>query len=189
LFSGQGVHPVESRVLSVPSKRISLLRTGRYLFSISSFRRLVTASVVGYLFFAGLRTFALVFATRYYGLAETALALPVLVIGAAAITGTNAGGRLADALLRRGKRTARLVFAALGYLVAAIGFAPGLPVTAVPLVVAFFALGAAGPGGANPPLDAARLDIVPGRLWGRAESVRTLTRLAAEAIAPECSSR
>jgi predicted MFS family arabinose efflux permease len=184
LFSGEGVHPTQSRVLRDPSAHWSFLRTVRYLLSIPSFRRLVVASVVGYFFFAGLRAFAVVFAMRYYRLAESALTVPLLVIGAAAILATISGGRLADALLRRGKHTARLVVAATGYLFAAIGFAPGLLVTALPLAVAFLAVGAAGLGAANPPLDAARLDIVPGQLWGRAESVRTLTRLAAEAVAP-----
>jgi len=46
----------------------------------------------------------------------------------------------------------------------------------------FFA--AAGIGGANPPLDAARLDLMHSRLWGRAEAVRTFLRSALEAIAP-----
>jgi hypothetical protein len=37
---------------------------------------------------------------------------------------------------------------------------------------------------ANPPLDAARLDIMPAGLWGRAESVRTVVRSGAQALAP-----
>ena len=37
---------------------------------------------------------------------------------------------------------------------------------------------------ANPPLDAARLDIMPAGLWGRAESVRTFLRSLAQASAP-----
>ncbi len=37
---------------------------------------------------------------------------------------------------------------------------------------------------ANPPLDAARLDIMPPGLWGRAESVRTFLRSLAQALAP-----
>ena len=37
---------------------------------------------------------------------------------------------------------------------------------------------------ANPPLDAARLDIVPSALWGRAESARTLARSLAQALGP-----
>jgi hypothetical protein len=37
---------------------------------------------------------------------------------------------------------------------------------------------------ANPPLDAARLDIMPAGLWGRAESTRTVVRSLAQAVAP-----
>ena len=52
--------------------------------------------------------------------------------------------------------------------------------TAVPyLVAAAFFLGAQ-----NPPLDAARLDIMPPLLWGRAEAVRTMLRSLAMALAP-----
>lgn len=36
----------------------------------------------------------------------------------------------------------------------------------------------------NPPLDAARLDIMPSLLWGRAEGVRTLLRQTAQGAAP-----
>ena len=36
----------------------------------------------------------------------------------------------------------------------------------------------------NPPLDAARLDIMPPYLWGRAEAVRTFLRGMAQALAP-----
>ena len=38
--------------------------------------------------------------------------------------------------------------------------------------------------GQGPPLDAARLDIVPSQLWGRAEAVRTFIRSAAQSLAP-----
>src|SRR5256885_3622861 len=48
----------------------------------------------------------------------------------------------------------------------------------------FFMAGAAALSAANPPLDAARLDIMPPGLWGRAESVRTLLRTGGQAIAP-----
>src|SRR5262249_56811578 len=36
----------------------------------------------------------------------------------------------------------------------------------------------------TPPLDAARLDIMPPLLWGRAEGVRTFLRTTAQALAP-----
>jgi hypothetical protein len=51
------------------------------------------------------------------------------------------------------------------------------------LAMPFIVLGAATLAATNPPLDAARLDLVPPWLWGRAESVRTVLRLAAESVA------
>ena len=39
-------------------------------------------------------------------------------------------------------------------------------------------------GAANPPLDAARIDVVPRRLLGRAEGLRSLLRNSADASAP-----
>jgi hypothetical protein len=37
---------------------------------------------------------------------------------------------------------------------------------------------------ANPPLDAARLDVVPAGLWGRAQSTRSFMSSIAQALAP-----
>jgi hypothetical protein len=54
------------------------------------------------------------------------------------------------------------------------------PYIALPLLVA----GAGLLGAANPPLDAARIDIVPQPLLGRAESVRSVLRGAADTSAP-----
>ncbi len=48
----------------------------------------------------------------------------------------------------------------------------------------FDVAGAALISAANPPLQAARLDIVPAGLWGRAESVRTFVRSVAQGVAP-----
>ena len=48
----------------------------------------------------------------------------------------------------------------------------------------FDVAGAALLSAANPPLDAARLDIMPAGLWGRAESTRTVLRSLAQAVAP-----
>src|SRR6187200_3598143 len=54
------------------------------------------------------------------------------------------------------------------------------PLNALPYIsLAVLALAAQ-----NPPLDAARLDIVPALLWGRAEGVRTFLRTVAQAFAP-----
>ncbi len=45
-------------------------------------------------------------------------------------------------------------------------------------------LAALGLSAQNPPLNAARLDIMPPLLWGRAEGIRTFLRTAAQALAP-----
>jgi len=97
----------------------SLWRAVSYLLRIPTVRLLIVASSVGYFFFAGLRTFAVVFVERDFHVSQTVLSGLVPVVGAA-----------------------------------------------------------------NPALDAARLDIVPGALWGRAESLRTVLRLTGEAAAP-----
>lgn len=73
---------------------------------------------------------------------------------------------------------------AAAFLLAAALFIPGLLTTSLLLATPLLFLAAAGVGGANPPLDAARLDIIHSRLWGRAESVRTVVRTLLEAAAP-----
>jgi hypothetical protein len=54
------------------------------------------------------------------------------------------------------------------------------PLTALPYI-AFAALFLSAQ---NPPIDAARLDIVHPLLWGRAEGIRTFLRTMAQAFAP-----
>jgi hypothetical protein len=48
----------------------------------------------------------------------------------------------------------------------------------------YVTVAAAGLSAQNPPIDAARLDIMPSRLWGRAEGARTFLRTLAQALAP-----
>jgi hypothetical protein len=59
-----------------------------------------------------------------------------------------------------------------------------LVATKVTPAVWFDVAGAALLSAANPPLNAARLDIVPSGLWGRAESTRTVVRSLAQALSP-----
>lgn len=179
-----GVPPVSDRVLHRDPADLPLWRAAWYVLSIPTFRLLIVASAVGYFFFAGLRTFGLVFVERHYGVGQAQLTGYLLLVGVGALAGAILGGRVADAWLRRGRASARVLVPAIGYTAVAVLFAPALLTTwllfALPLIVVAAAMLAA----ANPPLDAARLDIVTGRLWGRAESVRTLLRLSAEALAP-----
>ncbi|TWH70156.1 hypothetical protein [Micromonospora olivasterospora] len=142
------------------------------------------ASATGYFFLAGLRTFVVVFVVWHFGISQTAFAGPLLLIGAAALAGVVLAGRLSDRALARGRVDVRIVVPAVGYTAAAVLFIPGLWLASLAAALPLIALGTAALAAANPPLDAARLDIVPGQLWGRAESLRTVLRLVAEAAAP-----
>lgn len=54
----------------------------------------------------------------------------------------------------------------------------------LPLAMVFAFVAAIGLGGINPPLNAARLDIVHSRLWGTAEAVRTTLVSISTGLAP-----
>ncbi|MCX4469466.1 MFS transporter [Micromonospora sp. NBC_01655] len=182
--SARGVVPASDRVLTGDPSGQSLARAAGYLLSIPTNRLLIVASAMGYFFFAGMRTFIVVFAVRHFGISQTALGALVPVIGVVAVTGTVLAGRLTDRALARGHTNVRVVVPAAGFVAAALLFVPGVWFTSVAVALPLIALGAGALAVSNPPLDAARLDIVPGRLWGRAESLRTVLRLAAEATAP-----
>jgi MFS family permease len=94
------------------------------------------------------------------------------------------GGRLGDALLRRGVLNGRLIVAASGASLATIAFVPALLTHHTMSALPFLVLAAFGLSAQNPPLDAARLDIMVPSLWGRAEGIRTFLRTAAQALAP-----
>jgi MFS family permease len=91
---------------------------------------------------------------------------------------------LGDALIRARHLNGRILISALAATATTILFIPALfahgTLTAVPyLCAAAFALSAQ-----TAPLDAARLDIMPPQLWGRAESIRSILRSFAQALAP-----
>jgi MFS family permease len=171
-------------VLGVDPRRMSLLAATRYVLRVRTNIILIAASACGYYFLAGVQTFGSEFAKEQYSINQALANLLLLVIGLGAVGGVLAGGAIGDALLRRGYLTGRIVTPAVAAALTAILFVPAVftrgAVTAVPyLLAAVFMLSAQ-----NPPLDAARLDIMPPLLWGRAEAVRTLLRSLAQALAP-----
>src|SRR5690348_10645918 len=171
------VNPTEAR-------RMNLFRATRYVLRVRTNVILILASACGYYFLAGLQTFGLEFSREQYGIDQALASSLLLVIGVGSLAGVLAGGALGDYLLKRGVLNARIWTPAVAAGATALLFVPAIftrgAVTAVPyLVAAAFFLGAQ-----NPPLDAARLDIMPPLLWGRAEAVRTLLRSLAMALAP-----
>jgi predicted MFS family arabinose efflux permease len=166
------------------ARRMGLVRATGYVLRVRTNVVLIAASACGYYFLAGLQTFGLEFSKDQYGIDQALASSLLLVVGAGALTGVLFGGAAGDWLLKRGTLNARVLTPAVAAALTAILFVPAIftrdAVTAVPyLVAAAFFLGAQ-----NPPLDAARLDIMPPLLWGRAEAVRTLLRSLAMALAP-----
>src|SRR5579875_415693 len=156
----------------------------RYVLRVRTNVVLIAASALGYFFFAGLRSFAIIFATRHYGVSKPAATALILVIGAGALAGVFAGGRIADRLLARGHVRARVLVPTVCLLALPPVLAPAIATRSVAAALPLLTFGAFLLGAPNPPLDAARLDIMHPRLWGRAEGVRTLLRSAGESAAP-----
>lgn len=163
------------------------MRLGRavgYVLSIRTNRWLIVASSVGYFFFAGMRTFALVFVRGQFGIGQAGATVVLFLAGVGSLVGVLVAGRLADRMIRGGRLDARILVGALSYVAAPIALLPGLLVSELAFALPLLFLAGALLAAPNPPLDAARLDVMPSRLWGRAEGVRTLVRQTAQAAAP-----
>ncbi|WP_432863666.1 MFS transporter [Microbispora rosea] len=183
-IQGRGVEPDHALTLRRDPTRMSMWEAAIYVLRIRTNVVLISASAVGYFFFAGLRSFGVLFLDRQYGLAAAAVTGPAVLVGLGALAGVLSGGRIADHLIRRGRLSARMTVPAVAYLTTAVFFVPALLTTSTATALPFFLVAAASLAAANPPLDAARLDVVHFRLWGRAESIRTFLRMGAEAAAP-----
>jgi sugar phosphate permease len=163
---------------------MNIVAATRYVLSIKTNVALIVASACGYYFLAGVQTFGVEFVTKQYGIAQVVSTLVLLVVGAAGVVGVLAGGALGDFLLHRGYLNGRILVSAVSAALAVVFFIPAIftrsPLNALPYIsLAVLVLSAQ-----NPPLDAARLDIMPALLWGRAEGVRTFLRTLAQASAP-----
>jgi MFS family permease len=156
----------------------------RYVLRVRTNAVLIFASALGYLFFAGVQTFALLLLRSRYGLSQGAASSLLIVVGLGAVAGVVLAGRLADRLLRAGRLNARVVVGAISYMAAAAIFLPALASPVLLVSMPLFVLGAAAMAAPDATLNAARLDVMHPRLWGRAEGVRTVLRLTALAVGP-----
>ncbi len=178
------IRPYPSHVLHGGAQTMSMWQALRYVLSIRTYRVLILVSSLGYFYFTGVRTFAIVFMRSHFGLGQAAASSLTVAIGLGAIVGVLFAGRLGDALIRRHRLSGRILVGAGAYLLATIAFIPGLLGTSLWVAGGCLFVAAAGLGGANPAVDSARLDIMYSGLWGRAEGVRATVRYSMEAIAP-----
>ncbi len=179
-----GDAPHSELVLHEDPVGMQLWTAVRYVLKVRTNAVLILASSLGYLFFAGVQTFAVLLLRTRFGLSQSAATSLLVLIGVGALAGVVFGGRIADRLLRKGKLTSRVLMGAVGYLSAAAFFIPGLLSPLLIASIPLFVLAAAALGAPDPALNAARLDIMHPRLWGRAEGVRTVLRMTALAAGP-----
>jgi predicted MFS family arabinose efflux permease len=156
----------------------------RYLLRIPTYRLIAITSALGYFFFAGVRAFAMIFVVSQYGLSRGTASALVFVVGGGALVGVIASGRISKWLFARGWLDARVVLPGAALLLAVLLTVPAVWTNSAILGFAFLTPASGFLAAANPPLDAARLDIVHARLWGRAESGRMALRGLLEGIAP-----
>jgi MFS family permease len=180
----KGVRPNTGAILIDDPRRMGPWQATRYIMSIRTNVVLIISSALAYFYLTGVQTFGTEMVHQQYSVNQALANVLILVLGIGAVIGVLVGGRIGDRLLRRRFLNGRVFVAALGLTIAVVAFVPALlthhSTAALPyLVIAAFGLSAQ-----NPPLNAARLDIMPAALWGRAEGVRTFFRTSAQALAP-----
>ncbi|HET9075833.1 MAG TPA: MFS transporter [Acidimicrobiales bacterium] len=180
----QGVAPDPRLILRSDPRRMNIIEATRYVLRVRTNMVLIVSSACAYFFMTGVQTFGLEFVHTQFGVGTVLASLLMLVVGTGAVLGVLLGGLAGDAWVRRGRIEGRMLVAGIAATATAFLFVPPLlthgPMTALPYITAAaFCLTAQ-----NPTLDAARLDIMPPLLWGRAEGIRTLLRAGSQSLAP-----
>jgi MFS family permease len=183
LAASMGILP-DPRLARRGASARTLGATIGYILAVRTNIALVISGACAYYFLAGIQTFGTEFVAGQYGVGQVIANLLLLVVGVGAVAGVALSGPVSDALLRRGRLTARVSVAAVAATSTVLLFIPALITHSVMTALPYVVIAAAALTAQNPPIDAARLDIMPAWLWGRAEGVRTLLRTAAQALAP-----
>ncbi|MGH2927332.1 MAG: MFS transporter, partial [Solirubrobacteraceae bacterium] len=179
----RGVRPYE-RLVARADPRMGFFTAMRYVLSVRTNVLLIISGACAYYFLAGVQTFGVEFITKQYHVAQIAANGLLIVVGIGAVLGVLAAGPLGDALLRRGNLSGRVRVGAIAATVAVVLMIPALLTHSVLTALPYVVLATFGLSAQHPVIDAARLDIMPSWLWGRAEGVRTFVRTAAQALAP-----
>ncbi len=178
------VEPRPGKVLHQDPTRWSLWRTMQYLFSLPTYPLLIVASTLAYFFFAGAEAFAMIYFPPHYHLPRSAVSALTIALGVGALAGLLIGGYISRRLLFKGEINARIIVPACTLFLSIPFFAAGIWVSIPWIGVPLLVIGTAGLTAALAPIDAARLDIVHPRLWGRGEAGRMALRAAFEGGAP-----
>ena len=183
----KGVHANSKLVLRQDRPVCHPRAAATYVLRIPSNLVLISASALGYFFLAGLQAFAVLFAETHYGISQTLVVFVLAAAGVGGVVGTLYGGRLADSLVRKGVADARPLVAGIAFVCAAFAFLPGLISSNILLSLPFFAIAAGFVAAPDPPLDAARLDVVPSGCGARPRRCARLPGTYCKVSRPCCS--
>jgi MFS family permease len=165
-------------------RRRSIWTDLRWVLSIRTNVVLIAASSFGYFFSTGLSTFGVALLCGRFQIGQALATILIPVLGVGALTGVLSTGRIADRLTAGGHINARIMLGGAAFLAAAVFILPTLLTDSLPLALVFAFLAGIALGGVNPPLNAARLDIVHSQLWGTAEAVRSTLVSLSTGLAP-----
>jgi MFS family permease len=179
-----GAVPDPDLVLKQDPDRMKLMQSISYSLQVPSNLMMIIGTSLGYFYYSGLTAFALLFVRGHYHASQATADFVLAVLVAAAVGGTLISGLLTDKMLERGMLKARVLVPAGCYALAAILLVPGLLSSSLTSALWFDGAGVVLIAAANPPVQAARLDIIPSALWGRAASGQTAIRSLAQALAP-----
>jgi predicted MFS family arabinose efflux permease len=184
LAAERGIVADETRVVGEEGHSLGIIAAARVVLGIRTNIILIVAGACGYFYLSGVETFGAEFVHEQYRINQALANFLLLIVGLGAMVGVVFSGRISDRLLARGFLNSRIVVAAVAAAVAALMFIPALTTRSAVAALPYLMLAACMLSAQNPPIDAARLDIVPPNLWGRAEGVRTALRTLAQSIAP-----
>jgi MFS family permease len=180
----RGIAPDPALVRLAARRRMTFGMAVRYVLLVRTNVALIVSGACAYYFLAGIQTFGVEFVRGQYGVGQVLANFLLLVVGAGAFIGVLVGGPLGDNLLHRGRINGRVSVATVAAGATVLLFIPALitrsAVTALPYVI----LAAVALSAQNAPINAARLDIMPPWLWGRAAGVANFIRTGAQALAP-----
>jgi MFS family permease len=184
LAARRGVIPDPRLVEQGKRKRIGVISATRYVLEVKTNVALIISGALGYYFLAGVQTFGIEFVGGQYHINSAFANLLLLVVGGGAAVGVIAAGPISDGLLRRGHLNARILVPAVAACLTVLLFIPALITESAIAALPYVIFAAAALSAQNPPIDAAGLDIMPSKLWGRAAGIRTFLRTTAQALAP-----
>jgi sugar phosphate permease len=184
LVEEQGVEPAEDLVLEGDQSDLPIVPAVTYVLRVRTVVMSIVAAALGDIFLVALQVFGVLYLVEQFGLSPSQASLLIPLVGVGGFVGILAGGRVGDALVEHGILAGRLHVGVWSNLLAAVLMTPVFVVSSLVVAVPFLVLASAFLTAPVAALDAARLDVVHPQLRGRAEGVRVIARVGAQAAAP-----